>query len=402
MSPFLLALAVMAATEGRDDLGVTLKHATFLASDSTLRIELSYEIPYTALAFQRDDSGFLARFALALQCWNDRKVLVCAQDWNEQVHEVRYEGTMNSSARVAGTKSVVVPRTKLAAEVTLCDFQSERSQRWQLRFEPPLFLSDLRLHRQTARGPKSGDSEDSLEVSLEVYPGFKGTDRIVPESVFLVVSKERRIWASARQPVRMGTPPVFGAKTGSVPSALLRFKFSLSGYETGRYDVIADAFGPSGRALEQRRGEFTVEKSFFLSERDYQERVEKLVWIATQSEMAQLRRAAPAQRESLWNAFWHLKDQTPTTEENETERDYFERIEYAIKHFSHGDKGYRSDRGRVYVKLGPPDNIESMPFESDSHGYEKWYYYAQNLELTFYDVNGFGEYKLIDPKDFFR
>ena len=73
-----------------------------------------------------------------------------------------------------------------------------------------------------------------------------------------------------------------------------------------------------------------------------------------------------------------------------------------MDHFGHGDKGWRSDRARVYVRLGSPDNIDSHPFESPGNPTEVWYYYSQSLTLTFEDVNGFGEYKLVYPADFFE
>ena len=93
-------------------------------------------------------------------------------------------------------------------------------------------------------------------------------------------------------------------------------------------------------------------------------------------------------------AFWKKKDQSPTTERNESEDQYFERIDYAEEHFGQGDRGYRSDRGHVYVLYGAPDQIDARPFEIDTPADEIWYYYQVNKRFEFIDRFGAGEYVL--------
>ena len=86
--------------------------------------------------------------------------------------------------------------------------------------------------------------------------------------------------------------------------------------------------------------------------------------------------------------------QTPVKGRYATEEEYFGRIDYAEEHFRHGDRGYLSDRGHVYALYGPPDQIESRPFEIDSPAVEVWYYYQLNKEFDFVDRFGAGEYML--------
>jgi GWxTD domain-containing protein len=178
--------------------------------------------------------------------------------------------------------------------------------------------------------------------------------------------------------------------------------FPLGQFDDGEYQLQLDVKGRNPKAAATRKAVFEVGNSFFRSDRGYKEKVNQLVYIATDAETQKLLKAKPGERESLWNAFWAGKDRTPTTPQNETEEEYFARIQYSIDHFGHGDKGWRSDRARVYVRLGAADNIDASPFESPGNAHEVWYYYGQNLTLTFEDVNGFGEYKLVDPADFFQ
>jgi GWxTD domain-containing protein len=391
MSQLLLLLVISAGNTTGDQPAFALNHAVFLASDSAVRIELSYEIPYTLLAFQRESSGYVARFSVRAQCWDAKKRLVASQDWDDEMHELNYDATMNTTARVTGLRTVLTPRARLAVEAVIQDRQSERIRSWSFNVAPPKFVSEMRL----SRARRTRDSaRDTLYVHLETYAGSEHKLSIPtanagarPESVLVLVNKARKVWASERRPVMQDSW-----------RSVQDLSFPLAGFENGVYEVKVTVTGAAGRALEERRATFEVANSIFGSERDFQERVKQMLWIATESEMQRLRVAAPPQRESLWNAFWKQKDVTPTTEENEAERTYFERIDYAERHFGHGDRGYRSDRARVYVKYGPPDNIESQPFEAGSNAYEVWYYYNQNLRFVFYDVGGFGEFKQTEPK----
>jgi len=54
---------------------------------------------------------------------------------------------------------------------------------------------------------------------------------------------------------------------------------------------------------------------------------------------------------------------------------YMARVTHANESFGMlGREGYRTDRGRVYIMYGPPDDIERHPNESDTKPYEVWTY----------------------------
>ncbi len=59
--------------------------------------------------------------------------------------------------------------------------------------------------------------------------------------------------------------------------------------------------------------------------------------------------------------FWLRRDPTPDTEENEFREEHYRRIQYANEHFAAGIPGWRTDRGRIYIVWGAPDEIESHP-----------------------------------------
>jgi len=67
------------------------------------------------------------------------------------------------------------------------------------------------------------------------------------------------------------------------------------------------------------------------------------------------------ERDQFIEAFWQRRDPTPDTEENEFKEEHYRRIEYANEHFAAGIPGWKTDRGQMYIKFGPADEIESHP-----------------------------------------
>src|SRR5215469_6982707 len=89
---------------------------------------------------------------------------------------------------------------------------------------------------------------------------------------------------------------------------------------------------------------------------------EDVVYIITDEErQAWKRLATDEEREQFIEQFWLRRDPTPDTAENEFKEEHYERIAYANERFSSGKPGWKTDRGRIYITRGKPDEIESHP-----------------------------------------
>src|SRR5215213_5227742 len=118
------------------------------------------------------------------------------------------------------------------------------------------------------------------------------------------------------------------------------------------------------------------------------------------------------EREKFIEDFWRSRDPDPDTEENEFKQQFFERVAYVNEHFSSGKPGRLTDRGRIYIKFGKPDEVESHPAggsyerpsyegggSTSTYPFEKWFYrhipnVRSGVELEFVDPTGSGEYRL--------
>ncbi len=89
---------------------------------------------------------------------------------------------------------------------------------------------------------------------------------------------------------------------------------------------------------------------------------EDVALIITPAELAAFEKLeTDDEREQFIKIFWDQRDPDPDTEENEFKEQHFERLAYANEHFTSGKPGWMTDRGRIYVKFGEPDGIESHP-----------------------------------------
>jgi len=132
-------------------------------------------------------------------------------------------------------------------------------------------------------------------------------------------------------------------------------------------------------------------------------------WIATEEERQTYGRLSTVeQRLTFIESFWARRDPTPGTLENEARETHQQRFAYAAKHFGAGRPGYLTDRGRIYILLGPPHSRVTNP-EGRSGGErpsEIWTYNSlpsrkldASLDLNFVDFSGTGDYRLVSNLD---
>jgi GWxTD domain-containing protein len=146
---------------------------------------------------------------------------------------------------------------------------------------------------------------------------------------------------------------------------------------------------------------------------------EDVAYIITDEEKKAFKRLnTNDEREQFIEQFWLRRDPTPDTEENEYKEEHYRRIAYANEHFASGIPGWKTDRGRIYIMYGPPDEIESHPAggmyerpieegggETSTYPFEKWRYryiegIGNDINLEFVDTTMTGEYHLTtDPSE---
>jgi GWxTD domain-containing protein len=127
---------------------------------------------------------------------------------------------------------------------------------------------------------------------------------------------------------------------------------------------------------------------------------EDVAYIVTDTERAAfVSLQTDTERDQFIQQFWLRHDPTPDTIENEFREEHYRRIAYANEYFGSNIPGWKTDRGRIYITYGPPDEIDTH--ESS----QVWRYrvidgVGTNVTIEFVDSTGSGEFHMtMEPAD---
>jgi GWxTD domain-containing protein len=146
---------------------------------------------------------------------------------------------------------------------------------------------------------------------------------------------------------------------------------------------------------------------------------EDVAYIITDEERTAFRRLqTDEEREQFIEQFWLRRDPTPDTVENEFKEEHYRRIAYTNENFASGIPGWKTDRGRIYITYGPPDEKDTHPsggsYErppeegggtTSTFPFEQWRYryiegIGTDINIEFVDPTMSGEYRMTsDPSE---
>jgi GWxTD domain-containing protein len=87
---------------------------------------------------------------------------------------------------------------------------------------------------------------------------------------------------------------------------------------------------------------------------------EDVIYIITPAERAEFQGLkTDEQREQFIEGFWKRRNPVPGSARNEFREEHYRRIAFANQRYPDERPGWQTDRGRTYVRFGPPDSIES-------------------------------------------
>ena len=225
-----------------------------------------------------------------------------------------------------------------------------------LRLEPaladPAFASGYGVHAATA-SRLYGLLSDSLHVRSTLYGN--GTYRVRVQAA----DRDGKVqWCDSLQVEASG-------------ATRLAWSSSVNTFPAGQQVLSITAAGPGG-AVATARG-FDVAWSLVTwttTRRDLDGEAELALG---ERQYDQYRALPQGERERFMEQFWALHDPTPDTAFNETRSDFVRRVAYADLNFQETSRGALTDRGRVYVRYGPPDEVqfEAVPSHLAGRGAEQ-------------------------------
>jgi len=176
---------------------------------------------------------------------------------------------------------------------------------------------------------------------------------------------------------------------GSVDSVVRTAGFRMAGFETEA--AIADAIPPQD--VFAGMSEARLDTTYL-----------PLVYLMTAEEQGSYPSLTLEGKRRWLRLFWEKRDPTAGTPRNEAQEDFYARMAEANRRFREGGSaqipGWRTDRGRVFINYGPPDEVLNRPQAGSSRPFEVWKYTrVRALKYVFLDQTLFGNYVLIWTND---
>lgn len=125
--------------------------------------------------------------------------------------------------------------------------------------------------------------------------------------------------------------------------------------------------------------------------------IEQIRYIANQNEWNTIKKLADKDMNAAIEYFWERHNNNPGSFRNDLRQLFYERVLKADEMFTIHKKmpGWRSDRGKIYIRMGAPDDIVSDVYPIGRYPYIEWHYFRENRIYRFIDRTGFGNYQLI-------
>ncbi|MEE9226043.1 MAG: GWxTD domain-containing protein [Bacteroidota bacterium] len=386
--------------------------ALSFASGDTLssRLDVFVQVPYDGLRFVKRGSIFIAQYEVTLDVFDSGQNLVDEKIWKEEVRVANFDQTISEQGYNLTQRHFTISPGKYTLQAHVRDKDSRKVFRLGKDiFVPtfvnrPLSMSDLMLvSRLTVDGEKKtiqplvsgnvGNESEGFHLFFEIY---NSTDLNEVELTYRVFNakKELVLTKSLLESLQKGRNQLFVA-------------VERSGLPLGDYTISVEA-RPVGDALESEEYKNLVAVStrwmqvrwsgMPVTVNDLDLAIDQLVYLAKDSEVDHIKEAQlDDERMVRFREFWKRYDPSPNTVQNERMEEYYARVDYANKHFSHYIDGWKTDMGMVFVIFGSPNNVDRHPFDHDRKPYEVWSYYDINRQFVFVDETGFGDYRLVTP-----
>lgn len=375
---------------------------TFNMDRATPRIDVYIELIHDDLTFVRNEAQnrYEAKFETVIAVYDEDENQVTSRIVNNDVYVQDYDLTNSREERLQLSRSLDLKEGSYILKVRVTDLISKQVLNRNLEFEifdtqdQDIAVSDL-LFLNELETDSSGNvisvkprvrenfsrADDNFYIYLNVYSKKVPTDLTLKYS--FMTSKEEVEYDST----------VTSHVTKPVTSHIFKVdKRLLAG---NSYRCVVEVENDEDDTEIARYLSFYWVTTPETGE-DISLAIQQMRYLGIPDSIDQYEDAPYPEQRRFFEKYWAARDPNPDTAMNELMVEYYQRVNLANREFSNfNEGGWLSDRGRILIKFGQPDDIERHPFEIDTYPYEVWRYYALRKIFVFADRTGFGDYRLL-------
>ncbi len=397
----------LSLTQKYDDEGLSL-------------IVVETAIPYRRLVFFKKEDSYEARYRMYMEIKDGKGGYISGEVWEEPVRVYSYGETRLNTAVSSLRKVLPIDPGKYRIRMTLeivdtsLLFYREKEIVIVGGGEGKLVLGEPVFSVPSAGASRHKPSRGGLTLSLcgmadgndfrmssdGIFAGFDGWLRVTINIVLPSGGKtgDDHILVSSRIKNASGSPVLYHrerVRTLDKNYAHLCYDINVDDMKIGLYEISTNVEMPSSGQKAGSKAEFIVLLNRGLLEDNFEETLGILSIIADKDELDDLRTSTMDNRHAAWRRFWESGGNFAGGDWKERELSFLRRLKYVLRFFSSYGPGWRTDRGRIYLRNGPPDKVEESQGRQMGESLIYWFYYSKNIVYIFSDSIGSGEYNLL-------
>lgn len=373
----------------------------FKSQDKLSRVDFYFQIPYSRLHFTKEGNEFASTFTISIRLLDNGNAAAYEDSWPERAVCRTFDETVSENILSSSQRHFTVRR----GSYTLCVTVIESGTEMSIEEKQPVVVTDysgeapsisdiMILSSSSASSGKHVivpnvrrnvvSSLDSFPVFYELYPGGMDSAFVTTE----ITGAKNKILYSKSGWIRGldSITKVFDEiPKASLNMGVYRMNVSVRSSDGTDAPVLAKTSSPFSIHFPELPSTIT----------DLDIAAEQMLFIADPSAIDSIKSAPDVKTKvTRFVSFWKDYHSNFSADARTSMEEYYNRVAYANRQFTHFFEGWKSDRGMIYILFGPPDNVERYPFNIDSKPYEIWHYYRKARHFVFVDDTGFGDYRL--------
>lgn len=376
-----------------NDIPFGFRMSFFRGSGDSTRCIVALSVENENLLFYRGSSYFEARYEAFLNMRETSKRTILKGVWDKQVRVPSYDETSLTAYFDPLQERIQALPGKYEGFVEIKDLQANTFGNGRVtvtvpdfsqnlpKLSTPFFYEPGEVPEEAA--PRVPEPEETVKEASLKYPAGK--------PIFLLVD----VYSDST------TPPEGWKLTAEVVKALMLFprvdvdledglltqrkliKVETGTMGLGTYEIEVQLRDKRNNSLARATSfKFNIIRSAQYIEHNYEQEVRFLKYLVSEKELNRLLHIPKEEQAEALRNFWKNLDPVPATAINELRVQYFERIDYANRHFTTEQKeGWETSMGEVYILLGPPSEIYGSRLN------QVWVYERENLILHFFGHN---------------
>lgn len=342
-------------------------------------VEVHVSVPLSSLVFVREGNGFAARYEMLAEVIDRAsKELVTDRSETKSLRVSDYDSTLSTLPHIRSV-DLDVPPGSYVAQITMTDLATgEYAARRQAVVVPSPADDDpyvSRIHLEAQREGRAFEPlvslhipamMDSLRASIHLINArpdgrltvrmelvhFETDTSVASPPYWLVPSRASLVYRGVFYD-KVDTIQVTRRDLSSLEGDAV-VEFSLPRLSRGMYGLKIVGFDGSGASIIERERVLSVKNETFPQIALLDDLVEALAYIAYNNEIEHIQEAGSApEKKRRFDAFWGSLVPNRNLAANLIKL-YYGRIEEANLYFTSYKEGWKTDRGMVYVIMGPP------------------------------------------------